>query len=208
MFVVLAALAIVAAEVVYVTLGPNFHTVEAGACYRSAQPSAGWLRRTMECEGIKTVVNLRGNNSGEPWYEAEKQVAADMGAKYVEIGLFSNQPPETTEFRRLVETLDTAPRPLLIHCQRGGDRTGLASAIYVLLQPGRTVAEARGQITVLYGHKFWSQAARMSMVVDVYERWLHEQKCEHSPERFRHWAMHVYCSRDLWQEIYPGIVMP
>src|SRR2546430_5011474 len=47
--------------------------------------------------------------------------------------------PYTTLFRsedfaKVVEAIKTAPEPMLIHCATGNDRSGLASAMYLLLR--------------------------------------------------------------------------
>src|SRR4051812_13007227 len=42
----------------------NFHTVAAGVLYRSAQPSKAELAAAVREHGIKSVLNLRGANSG------------------------------------------------------------------------------------------------------------------------------------------------
>ena len=60
--------------------------------------------------------------------------------------------PAVAEMRRLVEVLDRSERPLLFHCQRGTDRTGLASAVALLLLTDRPYDEARRQLGLRYGH--------------------------------------------------------
>ena len=41
--------------------------------------------------------------------------------------------PSIVKLRKLVNILRTAPKPILIHCKAGADRTGLASAIVLIL---------------------------------------------------------------------------
>ena len=57
--------------------------------------------------------------------------------------------------------MDNAPKPILFHCHSGADRTGLASMMYLLLHTNGALADAQKQISFRYGHKFWSEAARL-----------------------------------------------
>jgi len=52
----------------------------------------------------------------------------------------------------LIALLRSAPKPVLIHCKQGSDRTGLASALYLaaLAKAGEPVSEE--QLSVRYGH--------------------------------------------------------
>ena len=58
-------------------LGTNFSVVVAGSCYRSAQPSPEQLRRWVREHGIRWVVNLRGSDGDEDWFDAEEEVARE-----------------------------------------------------------------------------------------------------------------------------------
>lgn len=195
------ALLVAVAEAVHVGLGANFHAVVEGQCYRSAQPTDRLLVSVQKRPGIRTVLNLRGPNHGLDWYEAEHRCAARTGLNIIDIPLASNWPPDTPDFQTLVKALDEAPRPLLLHCNSGADRTSLASALFVLLQPGSTLADARGQISFRYGHRFWSGAADLVLVLDAYEEWLAAHTYEHTPDRFREWTRTGYRARTLWTRL-------
>lgn len=197
----LLGLTLLAAEALRVALGSNFHTIEAGVCYRSAQPSAADLRELARTHGIRTVINLRGPNPQHDWYLQEQAAARETGITLIDVPLSSNVPSSTAAFGAFVETLATAPRPMLLHCHSGADRTGLAAALFVLLLPGRSADDARAQISIRFGHRFWSEAGHVSLVLDAYEEWLRMTDSAHAPERFRHWANHVYREDDLQSRI-------
>src|SRR5687768_371379 len=57
----------------------NFHIVEDGRAYRSAQPNASELSVVLEAYGINTVINLRGENTGEEWYDQEAALCESAG---------------------------------------------------------------------------------------------------------------------------------
>ena len=69
----------------------NFHTVAAGKLYRSAQPSARDLSAYAQTPGIKSVINLRGQHHGEPWYDDELRVSNELGLFHADIALSARQ---------------------------------------------------------------------------------------------------------------------
>jgi len=93
---------------------------------------------------IKTVVNLRGENPGQSWYEAEKKLCEQLGIKFVSIRFSSRASKERIE--ELLSVFDSAQYPMYIHCQAGRDRAGLASVIY-LVDRGKPVNEAFSHLT-------------------------------------------------------------
>jgi undecaprenyl-diphosphatase len=64
----------------------------------------------------------------------------------------SDRVPSKSEIKALLDIFGTAPKPLLIHCQAGADRSGLAAAIWKMAVDGAPKSEARKQLSVLFGH--------------------------------------------------------
>jgi protein tyrosine/serine phosphatase len=54
--------------------------------------------------------------------------------------------------RQLIALLREAPKPILIHCQAGADRSGLASVIFLQQIAGIDEETAERQLSILYGH--------------------------------------------------------
>src|SRR5262249_20006714 len=71
-----------------VCLGGNFHAVVPGKVYRSAQLSSEALGECIHDHGIRTVINLRGENADEDWYRREVEVTAKSGAAFRDVGLW------------------------------------------------------------------------------------------------------------------------
>lgn len=69
---------------------------------------------------------------------------------------------------QLTGLLRDSPRPVLIHCEAGADRSGVASALYKLLVAKRPVQEASEQLSFRYGHFPWltSRTAAMDRTFD------------------------------------------
>lgn len=130
----------------------NFRTVVPGELYRSAQLSSTQLRAHVETAGIQTIVNLRGSPPGAKWHAAEQAVAAEMNVRLVDFAMSAREilPPERA--KALVAVLRASPKPILIHCLSGSDRTGLVSEIYASQVAGLDEGVAEAQITIRYGH--------------------------------------------------------
>jgi len=130
----------------------NFHVVEENKFYRSAQLSGDELEEVVKQYGIKTVINLRGKQEGEWWYDDEAATLARLGVRHENIG-FSTEHVQTPEnWRQFHEILETAERPILVHCRSGADRTSEASAVYVMDYMGKSRQEALEQVSLKYLH--------------------------------------------------------
>jgi hypothetical protein len=171
----------------------NFHTVIPGRVYRSAQLTADELEAICRERDIRTVINLRGCCAPQDWYLDECRVTHRLNIAQEDISLSAMRLPSTSEVRRLVEVLDHCEYPVLFHCFRGADRTGLASTVARLLQDGVTLKEATEQLGIFYGHVRIGRTYHIDRFFELYADWLKEQGTEHSPDVFRRWAMTGYC---------------
>jgi len=176
----------------YILLGGNFYEVIPGEVYRSAQLSPAGLEQQIQAHYIQTVINLRGDNVEHDWYHQEIAATVRQGATFYDVGLWANQPPPAGELVRLVDLLENAPTPMLVHCHSGADRAGLASALALLLRTDSTLTQARRQLAIHFGHVSWGKAACHLQLLDRYEEWLQEIGKPHSPEQLRYWVKHEY----------------
>src|SRR5207244_786751 len=126
------------------------HTVIPGRIYRGAQPSAEALERIVRTHSIRTIVNLRGCCNPLPWYLAEGKVAQHLGICQEDVSFSAAHLPPPTELRQLVEVLERAEYPIFLHCRHGADRTGVAAAVALLLQPDVSYASARNELGIYY----------------------------------------------------------
>jgi len=182
-----------AAESGSVFVGSNFHTILPGQFYRCSQPSPARLKQLIHDHGIRTVVNLRGPCPTFDWYLDECRTSAEMDVCQEDVCLSAGRLPPVGEVRRLVEVLDRSERPLLFHCQRGADRTGLASAVALLLYGDGSHAAARRQLGPRYGHLALSRPASLDRFFDLYGAWLRGRGLTHSRNNFRRWVVYEYC---------------
>lgn len=122
---------------VAIQLTGNFAAVVPGEVYRSNQPTAADIASYAGRYGIRTIINLRGRHEKDAWYEEEAAAAKRLDADGA---------------ARLVAILKDAPRPILIHCRSGADRTGLASVLYLAKVAKVDEETAERQLSVRYGH--------------------------------------------------------
>lgn len=185
-------LALVGAEVIRVVIGNNRHWAIPQQVMRAAQLSESSMRETIQKFGIKTIINLRGCSTLADWYHAETRATHSTNTSQEDITLSAYRFPAPQEIKRLIEVFDHSEYPVLLHCRRGSDRTGLAAAVAILLTEGSTLSEARGQVSLRYGHFRFMNAARMDDFFDFYEADLRERNESHTPARFREWVHQRY----------------
>jgi protein tyrosine phosphatase (PTP) superfamily phosphohydrolase (DUF442 family) len=171
-------------------LSENFHTVVTGQVYRSGQLSSASLASHVARRHIRSIINLRGANPGDDWYEEECAKARQQGLSHYDLPLDSLTPPTGTDLRGLIALLDKCPKPLLIHCQSGIDRSGMVAAICILLYDDEgTPQAALSQLGWRFGHLPWQEnALRLKAFMNSYEAWLARHACGHSRMSFRQWA--------------------
>jgi protein tyrosine phosphatase (PTP) superfamily phosphohydrolase (DUF442 family) len=185
-------------EAGHVLVGGNFHAVVAGKVYRCSQPSPEHLEHLIKDYGIRTVINLRGNCNPNSWYLEECRVTHRLDVNQEDVCFSAGRLPPVPEMRRLVEILEHSELPVLFHCQRGADRTGLASVVAALLLADVSYPEARIQLGLRYGHLALGRPANLDWFLDLYTEWLQKQGLQHSREVFRRWAEREYCPGPCW----------
>lgn len=136
----------------FLQLTGNFHPVIAGELYRSAQPSPAQLARYVQENGIRTVINLRGAEEKAKWYEQEVAEAERLGVEHIDFRMSSSKELSTDKADQLLAIMRAAPKPILIHCTYGADRSGLASVIYSHQIAGISDGVAERQLSFFYGH--------------------------------------------------------
>jgi hypothetical protein len=122
-----------------------------------------------------------------PWYLEECRVTHRLGIAQEDVCLSAGREPSAHEMLHLLEILDRTEYPILIHCKRGADRTGLVAAVIVLLKTNGGLNAARRQLGLRYGHVALGRPANLDAYLEGYARWLAERGWTHSPERLRRW---------------------
>ena len=116
--------------------------------YRSGQPDEEGFR-TIEQAGIKSVLNLRE-------YHSDDDEAAGTRLKLLRYPVAAGSVTEE-DILNILNLLRTVPKPVLVHCWHGSDRTGITIAAYRIVEQGVSVEEAEKELTDdRFGHhEFW-----------------------------------------------------
>ncbi|MFS8056556.1 tyrosine-protein phosphatase [Rhizobium sp. BR 317] len=133
-------------------LSDNFHVVIPGELYRSAPLSSSALETYVRDNGIRTIINLRGENKKRAWYAHEIETARRLGIEHIDFKMSASKILTPDRADQLVSILRSAPKPILIHCQSGADRTGLVAVIYSREIAGIDQKTAARQLSIVYGH--------------------------------------------------------
>ena len=124
----------------------NFHWIEPPEAARSAQAYAGLLSPFLRAHRIKAVINLRGSNPSHLWWKYETRVCRKLGVIHRDAKLNSRQLPSQAMLVDLLDAFDSVPRPFLVKCSGGQDRTAFAAALFILHRRGwGALAEAQRQ---------------------------------------------------------------
>ena len=195
------ALVLVAPVAVWMRLGgDNLREVEPGAVLRSAQPSADDLARLVRRRGLHTVINLRTSGRQHDWLQAETATCSTLGIDLYGIGFDPSEWPPQSRVRELVRALDSARRPILLHCRRGIDRAGWASAVVRLLA-GDPLDRALRELDLWHGHLCARATCPLHRFFASYESYLERVGLVHSAATFHHWALQLYCPEPYHAEI-------
>ena len=147
-------------------LWSNFATVAPGV-FRANHPD----RRRLEkyaARGIKTIIHRRGA-SHSPHYAFEAEACRDLGLTLIDNEMTARSAPSRESILSLIRIFRDTPKPYLMHCKSGADRSSLAAAIYLLVFCGASVAEARKQFGLRYIHFKWTKTGVLDHILDRYE---------------------------------------
>lgn len=144
---------------------PNFYKVDDDV-YRSNHPGLRALRRA-RARGVRSVLSLRGDADITPNI-IERDAAARLELDLRFIRMRTTILPARKALLELVHQLRVMPKPVLVHCKSGADRTGLAITIYLHVIKGQPIARARRALNWRYAHFSWGRAGIVHRLLDAY----------------------------------------
>lgn len=159
--------------------GINFHTVSRGILYRSAQLPTSRLADYVEKHKIQSIVNLRGAQKSRRWYRLEKEFSQKRGISHFDFDMSAIRTISISEMDRILGIMRNAPKPILIHCYAGADRTGLIAALWKLAEERENPIQALAkQLCWMKGHFSTLHIGTNAMVKSFwnYARHINENK--------------------------------
>ncbi len=169
-------------------INPNRHKVAEGL-WRSSQPTAMQIEALAK-EGIKTIVNLRGERDCASYY-IEAEACKANGIELINFPVNSRQPPKREIIEQLQGLFARIKTPALMHCKAGADRVGIMSALYLLIEKEAPVEKALEQLSFKYGHVKQSKAGVLDKFFETYRDFNAERRLEDRVS-FMTWAMNYY----------------
>ena len=151
----------------------NFHPITPGEAYRSAQLDRDEVEYYIRKFKIHAIINLRGQNADESWYRQEIETSRNLDIRHFDLGLSAEKAPTSTELTELLRLFSIAPRPVLIHCQAGADRSGLAAALWKMVIDGSSKSVAREQLSIRFGHMPFGPTQALDVFLD---QWVMPEK--------------------------------
>lgn len=126
-------------------LPDNFHKISSDV-FRSEQPSAKQMQY-LDKLGFKTVINLR------LWHNDQDEIK-DTGISEVWIKLRAGNIIDEKVIE-ILQAIRKSPKPILIHCWHGSDRTGVIIAMYRLVFQNWTKEQAINELMQPeFGHHY------------------------------------------------------
>jgi len=164
----------------------NFHVVLPQKLYRSAQLNAETLNKLIPQYRIKTIINMRGPHPQEAWYNREIRISENHHAMHYDVKTDAHGLVSHAELKQLIAILQQARFPILVHCNQGADRSGLASAIGLILFSNATKTEILKQASWRYN--VYSPSSVGYEVLQNYLRWLDRQHGVFGKTSFLKWV--------------------
>ncbi|MHB1561053.1 MAG: protein-tyrosine phosphatase family protein [Isosphaeraceae bacterium] len=178
----------------------NFGVVEPGVVYRCARPGKR-LPALVETFALASVLDfergfLARDLGADSWGNAQIRAAGERSIDYYQFPMPFTRRPLREELLALVTFLERCRYPLLIYCETGADRTGLAVGLYLMAVRGLPPEEAeRRAFAPRFGHLPILGTGHLHEPFREYAGWLREYRFAPAPDRFRTWLEGVYQSR-------------
>ncbi len=144
----------------------NTHELAPGKMWRTFQPSPAALK-AWKARGVKTVVNLRGDNPSGTLF-LEEDACAKLGLSLVNIRVYSREAPSLDLLTRARKLFAEIEYPAIMHCKSGADRAGVMAALYLFFQEGAPLDQALDQLSFKYGHVKQGKTGVIDFAFDRY----------------------------------------
>lgn len=163
-----------------------------GEIVRSGRLEPTELRQVVRRFQLRTIVSLVVSGPEDDWVDAEGELCTAMGVRHVTVPIVAGEWPARPQVVRLIELIDGAERPMLIHCLRGVDRVGWASAVSLLLADA-PLERAMRQLSPRTGHLCDPDTCPLHRFFAAYRSYLVAGGLPDNGSTFRTWVDTSYC---------------
>lgn len=170
LYVLLVFLSVAIFLFFYFFIYGNFHKADDNL-YRSGRLYPFNLLRYVKMFQIKSILNLQSTRRFKHtyWYKNEMSVANQLGIDVYEYPIGDREMISVESMTEIINIIKNAPKPMLIHCKRGADRTSFAVALYQYAI-NNDIDKAYRSLSIIYGHFPWfgSKTVAMDKSLDLY----------------------------------------
>lgn len=161
------------------TLWHNEAEVAPGV-WRSNQPDPRTIR-SLAARGIRAILNLRGATEYGS-YLLEADACRTAGIALVDLKFSSRALPSRSDILALDALFARLPKPFLVHCKSGADRSGFVAALYLLLRAGADAETALAQLSWRFLHLASGPTGVLRFMIEQYAA-----DAAREPTGFRNW---------------------
>lgn len=127
----------------------NFSKVD-DKYYRGAAPGIEGIEYLIECERMRTIIDLRYMNKKDR--QKQEKIAAEAGLNYINIAMIPIFPPSLKQINQFFSIVNNKENhPVYVHCREGKDRTGIMTALYRIKNYEYNFDKAFGEM-IKFGH--------------------------------------------------------
>jgi len=175
----------------YLHVTGNVHVVIPNEVIRSASLSESQLQNLIATHHVKSIINLAPQEANAP---TELEISTRSHINYFPLSMYAHGLPPIAILKQLTALITMTPRPVLIHCRQGADRTGLAAAIALILTTRATPAMIQKQYSLRYGAI--SPTSIGKQVMHYYFLWLQKNNFSSTPQNFLIWLQQLKVGSD------------
>jgi protein tyrosine phosphatase (PTP) superfamily phosphohydrolase (DUF442 family) len=139
-----------------------------GGLYRANQPSPRMIRRYRRRLGIRTIINLRGENQEHGFYRLEEAACIREDVHLVNIKTKSRGLMSVEALESLKQIIETVDLPALAHCKSGADRAGFFSVLWRHWRLGEPIELAVSELDWRYGHFKSAKTGQLDSFFETY----------------------------------------
>ena len=172
----------------------NFHQIDKNM-YRSNMPTPLRIKNYKLKFGIKTIINLRGENKNGGWL-LENEACKSNNIRLINLTARSRAAPNKDLIFKAEKIFNQIEYPALLHCKSGADRAGIVSALYKLLYCGEKPEIAKKQLSLKYLHIKWAKTGILDKFVEEYQTF----KSNNKKISFIEWVKNIYNPKKLEKE--------
>ena len=143
----------------------NFHKIDNNA-YRSAQLFSFNMPYYVEKHHIKSILNLRGTDN--KFYKDEINISKKYNIAHYDYSISASHIQTMKAMNKIVDIIKNAPKPILIHCKAGADRTSLATALYLYSIKKDIIASKAFSLKYLHFPWLGSKTDAMDKSFEIY----------------------------------------